>query len=59
MQPEESNATLAQGIRELSNVSAVDEMVHMISAMRHYEAAQRVLRTMDEAVGNNTNPQTV
>lgn len=59
VESQEANVSLAQGIREQSNVSAVDEMVHMITAMRHYEAAQRVMKTIDEAVSNNTNPQTV
>lgn len=53
-----SEATMEQGVRENSNVLAVDEMVNLVQTMRSYEAAQRVLRTIDEALSNNTDPQT-
>ena len=56
--PQPSEATLEQGVRENSNVIAVDEMVSLVHTMRSYEAAQRVLKTIDEALSNNTNPQT-
>ena len=46
-----------QGSRELSNVSAVEELVAMLVGMRHYEASQRALRSISEAVAQNTNPQ--
>jgi flagellar basal-body rod protein FlgF len=45
-----------QGYRENSNVEAVNEMVSMITGMRHYEAAERALRALGEAVGQNTRP---
>ncbi len=48
---------ILQGARELSNVSAVSEMVRMIWGTRHYEAAQKALSTMDQAIGQVTNPQ--
>ena len=57
LNPQPSEATVQQGARELSNVSAVEELVRMIVGMRHYEAAQRALRSIDEAVQQNTNPQ--
>ncbi len=55
--PETSNATVQQGSRELSNVAAIDELVSMIAGLRYYEASQRALRTIAEAVEQNTDPQ--
>jgi flagellar basal body rod protein FlgG len=57
MQPEEANVVVMQGARELANVSAVTEMVRLIVATRHYEAAQKALTTLDQALGQRTNPQ--
>jgi len=34
------------GYLERSNVSAIDEMVHLMSAYREFEAVQRALRTL-------------
>lgn len=48
---------IVQGARELANVSAVEELIAMLVGMRHYEAAQRALRTISESVAQNTNPQ--
>ncbi len=55
--PEDVDPYLLQGSRELSNVSAINEMVRMIQGMRFYEAAQKALTTIDEAVSQNTDPQ--
>jgi len=54
----QSNPTyrVEQGYRENSNVEAVNEMVSMITGMRHYEAAERALRALGEAVAQNTRP---
>ena len=52
-----SEAGVLQGAREQSNVSAVEELIHMIVGLRQFEAAQRALRTIDESVGKHTNPQ--
>ena len=46
-----------QGVKEQSNVSPVDEMVSMILAMRYYEASQRTLKTIDDAVEQQTSPR--
>lgn len=56
---ESSTATgrVIQGARELANVSAVEELITMLVGMRHYEASQRALRSIADAVGQNTNPQ--
>lgn len=54
---EPAEASIMQGVRELSNVSAVGEMVRMIWASRHYEAAQRAMKTLDQAIGQVTDPQ--
>lgn len=39
---------LRQGMLENSNVSVVEEFIHMITAQRAYEANARVVRTADE-----------
>jgi flagellar basal-body rod protein FlgF len=46
-----------QGYREGSNVQVVQEMVQMMLGMRHYEAAQRAMRALSEAVQQNTQAQ--
>lgn len=45
-----------QGYRELSNSTVVQEMVQMIAGVRHFEAAQRALRSISDAVAFNTRP---
>ncbi|MCA9167629.1 MAG: flagellar basal-body rod protein FlgF [Planctomycetales bacterium] len=55
--PQPADVTVMQGVRELSNVSAVGEMVRMIWGTRHYEAAQKAMSTLDEAISKTTNPQ--
>ena len=40
--------TIAQGFLEMSNVSVVDEMVHMITAQRAYETNSKVIQTSDD-----------
>lgn len=55
--PEPGEALCEQGFREGSNVQVVQEMVAMITGMRHYEAAQRALRGLSDALGNNTRPE--
>ncbi len=58
MQPQETEEVpVIQGAREMSNVSAVSEMVRMIVGSRNYEANQKVLKTLDEAIGLRTSPQ--
>jgi flagellar basal body rod protein FlgG len=47
-----------QGYREASNVQVVREMVQMLSGLRYYEASQRALRSLSEAVAQNTRPGT-
>ena len=39
-----------QGYLESSNAGAVDELVEMVTNFRSYEAAQRVIRKMDESM---------
>ena len=56
MPAEDATTIVMQGTREQSNVSAVNEMVRMIVGTRHYEAAQKALTTMDEAIGQVTDP---
>lgn len=46
-----------QGYREGSNVQVVDEMVSMMLGMRQYEAAERAMRSLTDAISLNTKPQ--
>jgi len=46
-----SNTQVRQGYLESGNVSSVTEMAHMISAMRQFEANQRVLQMHDDRMG--------
>jgi flagellar basal body rod protein FlgG len=46
-----------QGFREGSNVQPVHEMVNMIMGMRYYEAAEKSMRALSEAIALNTRPQ--
>lgn len=55
--PEQGEVLVHQGYREGSNVNAVNEMVAMIAGMRHYEASQRALRALSEAVQQHTTQQ--
>lgn len=45
-----------QGRRELSNSTLVQEMVQMIAGVRHFEAAQRALRSIGDTIAFNTRP---
>ncbi|MEC4678009.1 MAG: flagellar basal-body rod protein FlgF [Nitrospirota bacterium] len=46
---------IQQGALEGSNVNPVEEMVAMISVMRHYEAAQKAIQTADDIAGKAAN----
>jgi flagellar basal-body rod protein FlgF len=46
-----------QGFRESSNVQPVQEMVSMMMGLRFYEAAQKAMQTMSDAIAQNTRPQ--
>ncbi len=48
---------VVQGGRESSNVVAVEELIRMIAGLRHFEAAQRALRTISDTVEQKTNPR--
>ena len=56
-QPEAAKATVQQGYREGSNVQIVNEMVSMITGMRHYEALQHTIRALSDAMQQQTRPQ--
>ncbi len=47
---------VSQGYREMSNVNPVSELVNLILTARQYQAAQRALNAINEAVGKHTNP---
>jgi flagellar basal-body rod protein FlgF len=55
--PPPGNASVQQGYREGSNVQAMQEMVSMILGMRFYEAAERAMKSLSDAVSQNTRPQ--
>lgn len=57
LESNEGTGRVLQGVRELANVSAVEELVAMIAGLRHYESSQRALRSISEAVAQNTDPQ--
>jgi flagellar basal body rod protein FlgG len=54
--PPAGTAVVTRGYRELSNVNPVQEMVSMIAGSRYYEAAQRALRSLSDAIELNTRP---
>jgi flagellar basal-body rod protein FlgF len=49
--------TVEQGFREGSNVNVVNEMVSMMLGMRHYEAAEKTLKAISDAIAQQTRPQ--
>lgn len=55
--PSDIEVAVQQGVREQSNVSPVDELVAMIMASRYHEAAQRTLKSMDDAIKQQTDPR--
>ena len=52
-----ANASVIQGYREQSNVSPVSEMIELISNVRSHEAAERILKALDETMQLSTNPR--
>jgi len=48
---EAADAVFRQGVLESANTSSVVEMAHLISAMRMYEANQKVIHAHDERMG--------
>jgi len=54
-----SDVAVKQGFRELSNVNAVREMVHMIEVQRSYEASQKTIQAHDGALNKLINSMAV
>jgi flagellar basal body rod protein FlgG len=48
---------IQQGYLEQPNQDIVHDMVDMINGLRHYEAAERSLRSLSDALAENTRPQ--
>ena len=46
--PRPAEAEVFQGVRELSNVNVLEEMVNMIEVARQYEAQQKIIVDLDE-----------
>lgn len=53
----DAEVSVIQGVREQSNVQPVDELVSMILASRYHEAAQRTLKSIDQTIQQQTDPQ--
>ena len=43
------NIKVEQGVLERSNVNSIEEMTNMITAIRGFEAYQKVIQSIDEA----------
>jgi flagellar basal-body rod protein FlgF len=56
-QANDGTTTVYQGYIENSNVQIVSEMVNMIAGQRYYEAAQRAIRAISDALQQNTKSQ--
>ena len=56
-QANDGTTTVMQGYVENSNVQIVTEMVNMIAGQRYYEAAQRAIRAISDALQQNTRGQ--
>lgn len=54
-EPEPSQAGIAQGYLEGSNVKIVEEMAKMIKTTRHYESNQKVISSIDESLNKVIN----
>ena len=50
-----SKTILKQGYIETSNVDVVKEMVHMLAALREFEAYQKAIQTLEDAVSKINN----
>ncbi len=57
--PDPGAVRIEQGYREGSNVQPVTELVSMLSGLRLYQATDRVLRTLSEALALHTRPREV
>jgi flagellar basal body rod protein FlgG len=55
--PPPDSVRIEQGFREGSNVQPVQEMVTMMMGIRFYEAAQKAMQSISDAVAQNTRPQ--
>ncbi|MBI5057026.1 MAG: flagellar basal-body rod protein FlgF [Nitrospirae bacterium] len=55
MPGEEVKSSVSQGFLESSNVDAVKEMVQMITAIREFEAYQKMIQSFDDATSKVTN----
>lgn len=55
--PPPGTVRVEQGYYEGSNVQAVQEMVSMMVGMRYYEAAERAMRSLSDAISQNTRAQ--
>ncbi len=56
MAANDADISVRQGAREMSNVSAVTELIQMITNMRQHEASERVLKALDESLQQTTSP---
>lgn len=47
----EHDSSVRQGFRETSNVNAMEEMVQMMTTLRHFETTSKVLKGYDDMIG--------
>lgn len=47
---------IRQGVREMSNTTAIQEMVQMTTGLRQFEATQRALRSIGDSIALTTRP---
>ncbi len=50
----DTDATIVQEARELSNVNPLTELVALITGSRHFEAAQRAMRMISDSIQEHT-----
>ena len=56
VEPRQIDPLIRPGYREMSNASHISEMVNMITSYRHFEAAQRALRSLGDTIALRTRP---
>lgn len=59
VRPQESEAVVEQGVREMSNVNSMDELVRMISGIRKHEASSKILETLNRILEQQTQAQDI
>nr|WP_052447326.1 flagellar basal body rod C-terminal domain-containing protein [Clostridium polynesiense] len=53
--PVNANVNVKQGFIEKSNVNVVNEMINMMTVMRHFETNQKMVQIIDETLNKAAN----